>query len=81
MDQKLAVYGALNTPDGYTTLVSLPTGGGKSLITQTLSYQKDGLTIIIVPTISLAIDQVRVAKKIIKSPSVEHEVFYYSAES
>lgn len=79
MDQKLAVYGALNTPDGYTTLVSLPTGGGKSLITQTLSYQKDGLTIIIVPTVSLAIDQVRVAKKIIKSPSVEHEVFYYSA--
>lgn len=79
MDQKLAVYGALNTPDGYTTLVSLPTGGGKSLITQTLSYQKDGLTIIIVPTVSLAIDQVRVAKKIIKSPSVEHEVFYYSS--
>lgn len=79
MDQKLAVYGALNTPDGYTTLVSLPTGGGKSLITQTLSYQKDGLTIIIVPTVSLAIDQVRVAKKIIQSDSVENEVFYYSS--
>lgn len=79
MDQKLAVYGALNTPDGYTTLVSLPTGGGKSLITQTLSYQKDGLTIIIVPTVSLAIDQVRVTKKIIQSDSVENEVFYYSS--
>ena len=79
LDQKLAVYGALNTPDGYTTLVSLPTGGGKSLITQTLSYQKDGLTIIIVPTVSLAIDQVRVAKSIIKSVNVENEVFYYSS--
>lgn len=79
MDQKLAVYGALNTPDGYTTLVSLPTGGGKSLITQTLSYQKDGLTIIIVPTVSLAIDQVRVAKKIIKSTNIDNEVFYYSS--
>ena len=77
--QKLAVYGALNTPDGYTTLVSLPTGGGKSLITQTLAYQKDGLTIVIVPTVSLAIDQVRVSKAIIKSNSVEDEIFsYYS---
>lgn len=79
LDQKLAVYGALNTPDGFTTLVSLPTGGGKSLITQTLSYQKEGLTIIIVPTVSLAIDQVRVAKKIIKTHSVENEIFSYSS--
>lgn len=77
--QKLAVYGALNTPDGYTTLVSLPTGGGKSLITQTLAYQKDGLTIIIVPTVSLAIDQVRVSKAIINSTSVDKEIFSYSS--
>lgn len=77
--QKLAVYGALNTPEGYTTLVSLPTGGGKSLISQTLSYQKEGLTIIIVPTVSLAIDQVRVAKKIIHSTSIDNEIFYYSS--
>ena len=79
MDQKLAVYGALNTPDGYTTLVSLPTGGGKSLITQTMSYQRVGLTIIIVPTVSLAIDQVRVAKKIIDPESPEEEILFYSS--
>ncbi|SHO53371.1 DEAD/DEAH box helicase [Anaerocolumna xylanovorans] len=78
--QKLSVYGALNTPDGYTTLVSLPTGGGKSLITQTISYQKDGLTIIIVPTVSLAIDQVRVAKQIIKNRDVDAEIFSYSSD-
>ena len=78
-DQKLAVYGALNTPDGYTTLVSLPTGGGKSLITQTVSYQKDGLTIVIVPTVSLAIDQDRVTKKIIKRKDNENEIFSYSS--
>lgn len=77
--QKLAVYGALNTPDGYTTLVSLPTGGGKSLITQTMSYQKSGLTIIVVPTVSLAIDQERVAKQIVKSAHADKEIFSYSS--
>ena len=34
IEQKLCVYGALNTPAGYTTLISMPTGGGKSLVTQ-----------------------------------------------
>lgn len=77
--QKLSVYGALNTPDGYTTLVSLPTGGGKSLITQTMAYQQEGLTIVIVPTVSLAIDQVRTARKIIRRERVDQEVFYYSS--
>lgn len=77
--QKLAVYGALNTPDGYTTLVSLPTGGGKSLIIQTMSYQRDGLSIVIVPTVSLAIDQVRVAKEIIRSENIDEEVFSYNS--
>lgn len=77
--QKIAFYGAMKTPDGYTTLISIPTGGGKSLITQAVSYQKDGLTIIIVPTVSLAIDQVRVAKKTIQYGNPEEEVFYYSS--
>ncbi len=78
LEQKLAVFGALSTPEGYTTLVSLPTGGGKSLITQTMAYQRDGLTIVIVPTVSLAIDQVRNAKKNIKF-NTNNEIFcYYS---
>ena len=79
MDQKLAVYGALYSPDGYTTLVSLPTGGGKSLVTQTISYQKDGLTIVIVPTVSLALDQERVTKKVIKNRDNQSEIFSYSS--
>lgn len=79
LDQKLAVYGALNTPDGFTTLVSLPTGGGKSLVTQTISYQKDGLTIVIVPTVSLAIDQERVTKDVIKRDNKDEEIFSYSS--
>lgn len=75
--QKLAVSGALATPAGFTTLISLPTGGGKSLITQSMAYQQEGLTIAIVPTVSLSIDQVRVAKQIVKSDSVDSEVFSY----
>lgn len=77
--QKMCVYGALNTPDGYTTLISLPTGGGKSLVTQIVAYQKDGLTIVVVPTVSLAIDQERSAKKGIKSETKENEIFYYTS--
>lgn len=77
--QKLAVNGALNMPEGYTALVSLPTGGGKSLITQTMSYQKEsGLTITVVPTVSLAMDQVRVAKQNIKIAKDNEIACYYS---
>jgi len=78
LDQKIAVFGALNTPDGYTTLVSLPTGGGKSLITQTMTYQQQGLTIVVVPTVSLAIDQVRTAKENIKHDTGDEIFCYYS---
>lgn len=79
IEQKIAVNGAMNTPDGYTTLVSLPTGGGKSLITQAMAYQKNrGLTIVVVPTVSLAMDQVRAAKNNIKHDT-KNEIFcYYS---
>ncbi len=78
IEQKLCVYGALNTQAGYTTLISMPTGGGKSLVTQALSYESKGLSIVIVPTVSLAIDQERVAKKNIKCAQ-EGEIFcYYS---
>lgn len=77
--QKLAVNGALNMPEGYTALVSLPTGGGKSLITQTMAYQKDeGLTITVVPTVSLAMDQVRVAKQNVKIAKDNEIACYYS---
>ena len=79
LDQKLAVYGALNTPEGFTTLVSLPTGGGKSLITQTIAFQKEGLTIVIVPTVSLALDQERVTKEVIKRDNKNREIFSYSS--
>lgn len=79
-EQKLAVMGALRVPKGYACLVSMTTGGGKSLITQTIAYQNDGLTIVIVPTISLMLDQYNNAKSIIKS-DVDKEIFYYHSDS
>ena len=81
LEQKLCVFGALNTPVGYTTLISMPTGGGKSLITQVLGYAKNGLSIVIVPTVSLAIDQERAAKSNV-SGSGPNDIFcYYSGSN
>lgn len=78
IEQKLCVYGALNAPAGYTVLISMPTGGGKSLITQAVGYETKGLSIVVVPTVSLAIDQERAARKNIRNIG-EGEIFcYYS---
>lgn len=78
IEQKLCVYGALNAPVGYTVLISMPTGGGKSLVTQAVGYETKGLSIVVVPTVSLAIDQERAARNNIKSIG-EGEIFcYYS---
>lgn len=79
-EQKLSVMGALRVPCGYSCLISMTTGGGKSLITKTIAYQKEGLTIVIVPTLSLMLDQYNNAKNIIKS-DVENEIFYHHSES
>lgn len=62
-EQKIAVHTALNMPRGYTLLISQPTGGGKSLVTQMLASTSGGLTIVIVPTVALALDQYYSAQK------------------
>ena len=61
-EQKMAVHMALKLPEGYTLLVSQPTGGGKSLVTQMLTASSVGLTLVIVPTVALALDQYYAAK-------------------
>lgn len=79
IEQKLSVIGALKVPKGYACMVSMSTGAGKSLITQTVSYQEsEGLSIIIVPTISLMLDQQKNAKRILKKNNTD-EIFYYSS--
>lgn len=76
-EQKLAVHSALTLPHGDTLLISLPTGGGKSLVTQLLASSSVGLTVVIVPTVALALDQYYAAKNNLKS---NDGIFCYRGE-
>lgn len=76
-EQKIAVHTALNLPQGHTLLVSLPTGGGKSLVTQLLASTSNGLTVVIVPTVALALDQYYAARFNLKD---EAEIYCYRGE-
>ena len=63
-----AIRGVMLAPPGGVFLVNLPTGGGKSLVGLSVALLGDtasrGLTVVIVPTIALAIDQVEQAKQL-----------------
>ena len=76
-EQKLAVHTAMCLPKGDTLLVSQPTGGGKSLVTQMLAASSNGLTIVIVPTVALALDQFYSACHVLKENS---GIFCYRGE-
>lgn len=76
-EQKIAVHTALNLPHGYTLLISQPTGGGKSLVTQLLASTSIGLTLVIVPTVALALDQYYAAKRNLKD---SNEIYCYRGE-
>jgi ATP-dependent DNA helicase RecQ len=64
--QKEATWTALAAPHGSTTLLALPTGSGKSLCFQALARFGSGLTVVIVPTVALAMDQWRSAKQVLE---------------
>jgi len=55
--QKEAAWATINAPAGATRVVVLPTGAGKSLCFQLLPRFLPGLTVVVVPTVALAIDQ------------------------
>jgi ATP-dependent DNA helicase RecQ len=62
LGQREAVRAAFLMPFGHTLIVNLPTGSGKSLVAQApaLVHSRDGhLTLFVVPTVALAIDQER----------------------
>jgi superfamily II DNA/RNA helicase len=63
--QRESVRGAFLIPEGETLIVNLPTGSGKSLVGQVPSIVNDRsgfLTVFVVPTVALAIDQERQMK-------------------
>ncbi|MGU0874448.1 protein DpdF [Pseudomonas aeruginosa] len=68
--QREAVRAAFLIPEGDTLIVNLPTGSGKSLVGQApaLINKEDGhLTIFVVPTVALALDQARAMGKLFRS--------------
>jgi ATP-dependent DNA helicase RecQ len=58
---KEACWKVRDAPAGSTVLVALPTGSGKSLCFHFLARFSPGLTLVIVPTVALAIDHYRAA--------------------
>lgn len=70
--QRSAVRAALRTPEGGTLLVTLATGEGKSLIPQVVAalgfpstderHAAGGVTLVVVPTVTLATDQETAAR-------------------
>lgn len=68
--QREAVRAAFLIPEGDTLIVNLPTGSGKSLVGQApaLVNKEDGhLTIFVVPTVALALDQERAMRELFQS--------------
>lgn len=81
VEQKVAVHSALELPDNHTLMISLPTGGGKSLVTQMLAASESRLTLVIVPTVSLAKDQWLQAKECLTDENTRKNIFYYKGGS
>jgi ATP-dependent DNA helicase RecQ len=78
--QKEACWQALTTPAGGTCLMGLPTGAGKSFVFQLLARFCAGLTVVVVPTIALALDQAESAARLLaRVPSLGPR--YYEADT
>lgn len=60
--QKEACWTALTAQPGGTHLIGLPTGAGKSLLFQAIAAFSGGLTVVVVPTVALGLDQFSAAK-------------------
>lgn len=57
--QHETAWNALTAPANSTVLVGLPTGAGKSIVYQVCVAFERGLTVVVVPTIALGLDQIK----------------------
>ena len=83
--QRSAIRGAMSTPAGESLIVNLPTGEGKSFVFQAIhklgfcdlnGRNRSGLTLVIVPTVSLGLDQEMETARVC---DLELPLFYESA--
>jgi len=68
--QREALRAMFHLPAGVTLLANLPTGSGKSLLGQAAALVHGGLgkmTIVVVPTVALAFDQMRRMKEMLRA--------------
>ena len=85
--QQEAVRTTLSSPPAATVIVNLPTGCGKTLITEVLTafIKTDELNIVVVPTTSLALDQARRMKAFVKNmgftPAMEYACLLYTSDA
>ena len=84
--QREAVRAIFSAPPGATVTVSLPTGTGKSAVALAPAIQwarPQGVTLVVVPTIALAIDQERAARAVLQRTvrQVPARLAYYGDQS
>ncbi|MBA1086237.1 DEAD/DEAH box helicase family protein, partial [Escherichia coli] len=72
--QQAAIRTLLTSDNNCTLLVNLPTSCGKSLLTQlqALSAPTNTLTLVIVPTVALAIEQADDMQKLLRGADQDH---------
>ncbi len=79
--QKEAVWFVLNSHEGSTCTVVLPTGCGKSACFWLLPVFTPGLTVVVVPTVALAIDQQQSAADRLKNFPGVNPCFFASDDN